>query len=421
MAGGRFVESAVVSGSGRDGVGAGPLDALSRTRRRIDVETHVAVFTWVLERLAEAGLVKGKTVGVDATTLEANAAMRSIERRDTGESYEAFVRRLAEASGIEMPTRAELARFDRSRKNKKTSNEQWQSPQDPDAKVRPRRGLVLDQFRLTCRGHMNDDTLPADDRPQSPDVASEGVPAHSSEPLSRPKVPALDLILGKPFPVLDSGFVRVIDYLGDDCSVVQAARVSYPADRMKVDGENRFAEGQETSKADGGLIRTNLDYNIALNKDSSLRREWVAVHDNLPLMIVGTPGVTTVYKSGTKYSQGEYNYAAKATLIANSDQAVTAFEVRFVSIDVFGERMTTLAATEIQDIAAGEKKTFDWKWNASRERDAARYFASIAFIAKARTADGQVHFASNDVVLDAVRRFAKDATEADLDPSSDKP
>ena len=92
---------------------------LSRPRRRIDEETHVAVFTWVLERVAEAGLVRGKTVGVDATTLEANAAMRSIERRDTGESYEAFVRRLAEASGIATPTRAELGRFDRSRKNKK--------------------------------------------------------------------------------------------------------------------------------------------------------------------------------------------------------------------------------------------------------------------------------------------------------------
>ena len=72
---------------------------LSRTRRLIDVETHVSVFTWVLERLADAGLVRGKTVGIDATTLEANAAMRSIERRDTGESYEAFVRSLAEASG----------------------------------------------------------------------------------------------------------------------------------------------------------------------------------------------------------------------------------------------------------------------------------------------------------------------------------
>ena len=107
---------------------------LSRTRRLIDVETHVAVFTWVLERLAEAGLVRGKTIGVDATTLEANAAMRSIERRDTGESYEAFVRQLAEASGVETPTRAELARFDRSRK-KKASNKDWKHPQDPDAKI----------------------------------------------------------------------------------------------------------------------------------------------------------------------------------------------------------------------------------------------------------------------------------------------
>ena len=108
---------------------------LSRTRRRIDEETHEAVFTWVLERTAEADLVRGKTIGIDATTLEANAAMRSIERRDTGESHEAFVRRLAEASGIATPTRAELARFDRSRKDKTASNKDWHSPQDPDAKI----------------------------------------------------------------------------------------------------------------------------------------------------------------------------------------------------------------------------------------------------------------------------------------------
>ena len=108
---------------------------LSRTRRRIDVETHESVFTWILERLLAAGLVCGKTVGIDATTLEANAAMRSIERLDTGESYEAYIRRLAEASGVETPTRADLARFDRSRKDRKTSNQEWQSPQDPDAKI----------------------------------------------------------------------------------------------------------------------------------------------------------------------------------------------------------------------------------------------------------------------------------------------
>ena len=85
---------------------------LSRTRRLIDVETHQAVFTWVLQRLADAQLVKGRTLGIDATTLEANAALRSIVRRDTGEAYEAWLTRLAEASGIATPTRAELARFD---------------------------------------------------------------------------------------------------------------------------------------------------------------------------------------------------------------------------------------------------------------------------------------------------------------------
>ncbi len=108
---------------------------LSRTRRRVDVETHAAVFTWILERLSAAGLVRGRTIGIDATTLEANAAMRSIERRDTGESCEEFIRRLAEASGVETPTRADPARFDRSRKKRKTSNREWKSPQDPDAKI----------------------------------------------------------------------------------------------------------------------------------------------------------------------------------------------------------------------------------------------------------------------------------------------
>ena len=107
---------------------------LSRTRRLIDVETHQAVFTWVLQRLADAHLVKGHTIGIDATTLEANAAMRSIVRRDTGDAYEAWLTRLAEASGIATPTRAELARFDRTRK-KKGSNNDWTHPDDPDAKI----------------------------------------------------------------------------------------------------------------------------------------------------------------------------------------------------------------------------------------------------------------------------------------------
>ena len=107
---------------------------ISRTRRLIDVETHNKVFLWVLGVLADRGLLKGKTVGVDATTLEANAAMRSIVRRDNGASYDEFLTGLARESGIEIPSREDLARIDRKRK-KKGSNEDWVSPSDPAARI----------------------------------------------------------------------------------------------------------------------------------------------------------------------------------------------------------------------------------------------------------------------------------------------
>lgn len=107
---------------------------ISRTRRLIDGQTHQRIFTWVLEQLAQDGLVKGKTIGVDSTTLEANAAMKSIVRRDTGESYNEYLKRLAEAEGVDAPDAAALRRMDRKRK-KKTSNEDWQSPSDGEAEI----------------------------------------------------------------------------------------------------------------------------------------------------------------------------------------------------------------------------------------------------------------------------------------------
>lgn len=108
--------------------------SLSRIRNRIDIETHHEVFTWVLELISRRGLLSGKSVGVDATTLEANAAMRSIVRKDTGEKYEEFLAGLARESGLETPTREDLARMDKKRK-KKTSNKDWEHPHDPDAKI----------------------------------------------------------------------------------------------------------------------------------------------------------------------------------------------------------------------------------------------------------------------------------------------
>jgi transposase len=107
---------------------------ISRTRRLFSVETHKAVFRWVLKILAEEGLVEGKTVSIDATTLEANAALRSLVRRDNGQKYDDYLKDLAKATGIENPTREQLARLDRKRK-KKGSNKEWKNPYDPDARI----------------------------------------------------------------------------------------------------------------------------------------------------------------------------------------------------------------------------------------------------------------------------------------------
>jgi transposase len=108
--------------------------SISRTRRLYAVETHTAVFRWVLKILAEEGLVEGKTVSIDATTLEANAALRSLVRRDNGQKYDEYLKGLAKAAGIENPTREQLARLDRKRK-KKGSNKEWKNPYDPDARI----------------------------------------------------------------------------------------------------------------------------------------------------------------------------------------------------------------------------------------------------------------------------------------------
>jgi transposase len=107
---------------------------ISRTRRLLEGSTHKRIFDWALERLAQAGLVKGKTMGVDSTTLEANAAMKSIVRRESGDNYMDFLKKVAEAEGIEAPDAAALLRLDRKRK-KKTSNEDWKSPADPEAEI----------------------------------------------------------------------------------------------------------------------------------------------------------------------------------------------------------------------------------------------------------------------------------------------
>jgi transposase len=109
--------------------------SLSRIRTRLPLEIHHKVFIFVLRLLSERGLLQGKKLGIDASTMEANAAMRNIVRRDTGEGYKAMLECLAKESGIATPTQAELVAFDRKRKDKKLSNKEWKSPVDEDSRI----------------------------------------------------------------------------------------------------------------------------------------------------------------------------------------------------------------------------------------------------------------------------------------------
>jgi hypothetical protein len=108
---------------------------LSKTRSRLPHEVHEKVFAFILQLVADRGLVKGERIGVDGSTMEANAALRTIVRRDSGETYREMLTRMAEESGVATPTIDDLVRLDRKRKGKKLSNEDWSSPSDGDAKI----------------------------------------------------------------------------------------------------------------------------------------------------------------------------------------------------------------------------------------------------------------------------------------------
>lgn len=176
----------------------------------------------------------------------------------------------------------------------------------------------------------------------------------------------------------------------------------------------------EIIRADGGTMQTVVGFLNVLNSKSTLHREYVAVVSNLPVSFPDTPGVTTIYEKGENRS-GDYFYASKTIVVVRDALAVTAFEVRFMTFGIFGNRVRTLSATVIEDIPAGERRTYDWKWRLGSENEASEHFASVAFVAQVRTADGQVHVMNQEEILEAVRQFAIEATEADLNPTAEKP
>jgi transposase len=121
---------------------------ISRTRRLSDLDTHRVVFRWVLNLLADRRAIEGKRVAIDATTLRPTPRCARWYERDTGESYEQILVGLAKASGLETPTREDLARLDRKCK-KRTSNQEWKGPSDQDARIAKMKDVPLWRTRRT--------------------------------------------------------------------------------------------------------------------------------------------------------------------------------------------------------------------------------------------------------------------------------
>lgn len=161
-------------------------------------------------------------------------------------------------------------------------------------------------------------------------------------------------------------------------------------------------------------MKVDLGYNISLNKDSSLKREWFVVRDDSsPAYIEGNMGIKVQYKSGER-SSGHYLY--NADYVVKAREAIYAVEARVIVIDTFGRVIRTLSTTEVLDLAEGQQKYIDPSWRIYSESEATEAFASIAYVAQVRTQAGKVYEIDRSAVLDQVRKVTRKIADADLDP-----
>ena len=170
------------------------------------------------------------------------------------------------------------------------------------------------------------------------------------------------------------------------------------------------------TRGSGGSIQTPLGYDIVLNKESTLTREWVTVHySNLPADIMGTVGIATAYVSGR--AGGDYRYNTKFTI--ETREPLSAIEIRFLLFDIWGAHIKTLSMSEVQDIEG--TKELSGTWNAFSENEVSEYYASITYIARVRTKAGRVFEADPLPVIEEARKFSKKFTSEELEPKSRKP
>jgi transposase len=268
---------------------------LSKTRSRLPHEVHEQVFAWILNLVAEHGLVKGERIGVDGSTMEANAALRTIVRRDSGETYREMLTQMAKESGIETPTIDDLVRLDRKRKGKKLSNEDWTSPSDADAKIarmkdgtthlayKPEHAVDLDTGVIVAAPiHPADEgdtrTLPGTLEATARNLAEVGVAPTPEEPCvlvgdkgyhSRAGLKELDggvwkTRIAEPKPA--KGYLR---WQGDD----EARRAVY-ANRVRL----KSGAGRDAMRRRGEMVERSFAH--VLDR-GGMRRAWLRGRENV--------------------------------------------------------------------------------------------------------------------------------------------
>ena len=162
-------------------------------------------------------------------------------------------------------------------------------------------------------------------------------------------------------------------------------------------------------------MRLDLNYEISLNKDSTLKREWFVVRDDsLPAYIEGNMGIRVQYKQGEIPASGRYVY--NASYVVKAREAITAVEARVIVIDIFGRVIRTLSTTDVFDLPEGQQKLINPSWRIYSESEASEAFASISYVAQVRTQAGKVYEVDRSAVLDQVRKVARKITDSDLDP-----
>jgi hypothetical protein len=166
-----------------------------------------------------------------------------------------------------------------------------------------------------------------------------------------------------------------------------------------------------------GTVRKILGPNRILNKESTLKQEWITIHDpSIPADFEGNAGIGTVYEAGRP--SGSFYYVS--AYVIKTREALSAIEIRFLIFDVWGDYIRTLSNTSLADIDSGTSKEINAQWNLFSENEASKFYASISYIARVRTKAGRIVEGNRTAVLTEAKKFSQKFKEEDLEPKREK-